>query len=64
MTGMGDDGVQGLRLMKGEGATIIAQDEESSVVFGMPLEAVKAGIVDLLAPLRSIPHLIVERVTG
>ena len=64
MTGMGDDGVQGLRLMKSEGATIIAQDEESSVVFGMPLEAVKAGIVDLLAPLRSIPHLIVERVTG
>ena len=64
MTGMGDDGVQGLRLMKGEGATIVAQDEESSVVFGMPLEAIMAGIVDLLAPLSSIPHLIVGRVTG
>jgi len=63
MTGMGEDGVQGLRSMKYEGATVIAQDKESCVVFGMPQGAVKAGIVDFVAPLESISDLIVERVT-
>lgn len=62
MTGMGSDGVLGLRLMKSRGASVIAQDRETSVVFGMPSEAIKAGVVDITAPLHSIADLIVERV--
>jgi len=62
MTGMGNDGIRGLQLMKRKGATVIAQDRESCVVFGMPHEAIKAGIVDITAPLHTIPNLIVEKV--
>jgi two-component system chemotaxis response regulator CheB len=54
MTGMGSDGVTGLRLLKRRGATVIAQDEPSCVVFGMPGEAVKAGVVDVITPLSRI----------
>ncbi len=54
MTGMGSDGTLGLKLMKRNSATIIAQDEASCVVYGMPGEAVKAGIVDVVAPLDKI----------
>jgi len=46
MTGMGADGVLGLRLMKRKGAIIFAQDKLTSTVYGMPGEAVKAGVVD------------------
>ncbi|TAN39524.1 MAG: chemotaxis-specific protein-glutamate methyltransferase CheB [Nitrospirae bacterium] len=61
LTGMGKDGAEELKLMREKGAVTVAQDEESSVVFGMPGEAVKlnaakyvlppAGIVDLLGQL-------------
>ncbi len=51
MTGMGSDGVLGLRLLKRHGCRVLAQDEASCVVFGMPGEAVKAGVVDVIAPL-------------
>jgi len=54
MTGMGKDGVLGARLMKRSGAGIIAQDKASSVVFGMPAEAIKADVVDYIAPLDKI----------
>ena len=54
MTGMGSDGVLGLRLLKRKNCHIIAQDEASCVVYGMPGEAVKAGIVDIVAPLEQI----------
>ncbi len=54
MTGMGTDGIQGVKLMKQLGSTIIAQDEMSSVVFGMPKEAIDARIVDVIAPLDQI----------
>jgi two-component system chemotaxis response regulator CheB len=43
LTGMGRDGAQELKLLRDSGATTIAQDEETSVVFGMPGEAVKLG---------------------
>jgi two-component system chemotaxis response regulator CheB len=46
MTGMGDDGCNGMLEMKQAGAFNIAQDESSCVVFGMPAEAIKAGAVD------------------
>ena len=48
MTGMGDDGAQGLCEMKEAGAATIAQDEASCVVFGMPKEAIARGAVDWL----------------
>jgi two-component system, chemotaxis family, protein-glutamate methylesterase/glutaminase len=51
LTGMGEDGLVGLRAMRDAGAQIIAQDEESSVVFGMPGAAVRAGVADAVLPL-------------
>jgi two-component system, chemotaxis family, protein-glutamate methylesterase/glutaminase len=54
MTGMGDDGAKGLKEMKDAGAYTIAQDEATSVVFGMPAEAIKQGGVDKILPLQSI----------
>jgi len=54
MTGMGDDGANGLREMKEAGAVTIAQDEESCVVFGMPNEAIKRNAVDRVLPLGSL----------
>lgn len=54
MTGMGMDGIKGLTEMKKNGARVIAQDEETSVVFGMPKKAIEAKIVDVIAPLECI----------
>lgn len=62
MTGMGSDGVLGLRLMKRLGAQVIAQDKQSCVVFGMPGEAINAGVVDQVVPLNHIASEIVQRV--
>ncbi len=54
MTGMGDDGAKGMLEMKETGAYNFAQDEASSVVFGMPKEAIKLGGADKVLPLQSI----------
>jgi len=54
MTGMGADGARGLLTMKENGARTIAQDEESSVVFGMPKEAIEIGAAERIAPLNKI----------
>jgi two-component system chemotaxis response regulator CheB len=54
LTGMGNDGAQGLLEMKQAGATTIAQDEATSVVFGMPREAILRGAADLVLPLQGI----------
>ncbi len=54
MTGMGNDGAQGLLEMKQAGAATIAQDESSCVVFGMPHEAIKLGAADKVLSLESI----------
>ena len=54
MTGMGDDGAQGMLEMHEAGAYTIAQDEASCVVFGMPNEAIKRGGVDSIKPLTAI----------
>ena len=62
MTGMGCDGTLGLRLMKRLGAQVIAQDQASCVVYGMPMEAVKAGVVDVVLPLSDIGAEIMRRV--
>jgi two-component system chemotaxis response regulator CheB len=59
MTGMGDDGAQGLKEMREAGARTIAQDEASCVVFGMPKEAIRLGAVEHVMPLNQIPGAIV-----
>lgn len=55
LTGMGRDGVAGLASLKRQGALVIAQDEASSVVWGMPGSAVQAGLVDMVLTLDQIP---------
>jgi len=54
MTGMGDDGARGLEEMKQAGGRTLAQDEATSVVFGMPKEAIARGCVDKVVPLSQI----------
>lgn len=54
LTGMGDDGAEGLREMRQAGATTIAQDERTSVVFGMPGEAIRRGAAAEVLPLSEI----------
>ena len=51
MTGMGKDGAKGMLAMKEKGAHNIAQDEATSVIFGMPREAIEANAVHEVAPL-------------
>lgn len=60
LTGMGQDGVVGLRVVKESGGYVIAQDEESSVVYGMPRAAAAAGLVDRIAPLAEIPRILCQ----
>lgn len=55
MTGMGDDGARGLRDMRLAGAYTAAQDEQSSVVFGMPAEAIRLGAADDIVSLDEVP---------
>ena len=62
MTGMGSDGTEGLKLMKHNGATIIAQNEATCVVFGMPKAAVESGLADAVLPLDQIADMIVKTV--
>jgi two-component system chemotaxis response regulator CheB len=60
MTGMGDDGAKGLKELRDAGASTIAQDEDSCVVFGMPQEAIKLGAASEILPLQSIPGEIIR----
>lgn len=64
MTGMGADGREGLRLMKAQGGRTVAQDEETSLVFGMPMEAIKAGVVDDVVALHEMADTITRIVAG
>ncbi len=58
LTGMGDDGARGLKHLYDEGCFTLAQDESSSVVWGMPGAAFKLGAVCQLVPLADVPGLI------
>ena len=58
MTGMGDDGARGLLAMREQGASTVAQDEASCVVFGMPKEAIRLGAAQSIEPLNRMPVLI------
>ena len=62
MTGMGSDGTKGLQMMKNNGATVIAQDESSCVVFGMPKEPVESGLADIVVPLDQLAGEIAKTV--
>ena len=64
LTGMGDDGAEGMGELKAVGAPIIAQDEKTSVVWGMPGEVVKRGYADEVLPLGRIASRLVELVHG
>jgi len=64
LTGMGSDGTLGLRLLKRHGCFVIAQDETSCVVYGMPKAAVEAGVADAILPLESIAGRITAIVRG
>ncbi|MCJ2117928.1 chemotaxis response regulator protein-glutamate methylesterase [Methylobacterium sp. J-001] len=60
MTGMGDDGANGLLEMRRAGALTVAQDEESCVVFGMPKEAIERGAAAKVLPLDRLPAEIIR----
>jgi two-component system chemotaxis response regulator CheB len=61
MTGMGRDGCAGVEALKAKGAWVIAQDQPSSVVWGMPGAIVEAGLADEIVPLDQIPGAVVRR---
>ena len=61
LTGMGDDGARGLRDMRDAGAQTAAQDEASSVVFGMPREAIKLGAAGSVLPLGQVAGWLQQR---
>jgi len=61
LTGMGSDGREGLKLVKERGGVTIAQDQATSVIFGMPRAAIESGCVDKVAPLSDIAAEIVAQ---
>lgn len=58
LTGMGNDGTAGSKTLKAKGTKIVAQDEATCVVYGMPRMAVEAGVVDIVLPLHEIAYQI------
>ncbi|MBP7791581.1 MAG: chemotaxis response regulator protein-glutamate methylesterase [Candidatus Goldbacteria bacterium] len=58
LTGMGKDGTAGAEKIKEKGGRVIAQDKETSVIFGMPRIAIEKGVVDVVAPLQKISEII------
>lgn len=62
LTGMGNDGHQGVMAIKKAGGSVIAESEESSVVFGMPKEAIATGCVDTVVPLALVCGEIMRKI--
>ncbi|MHA1215690.1 MAG: chemotaxis protein CheB, partial [Candidatus Hodarchaeales archaeon] len=60
MTGMGKDGAEGLHELKRKGGYVIAQDKETSVIFGMNGEVVKKGVADEVLPVNEIAPCIMR----
>ncbi len=60
MTGMGSDGTKGLQILKDKGGFVIAQDEKSCVVYGMPKVPIEMGIVDVVSPLHKMADEILK----
>jgi two-component system chemotaxis response regulator CheB len=64
LTGMGNDGTNGARAIKSAGGLVLAQDEATCVIFGMPGEVIKAGVVDQVLGIDDIYQAIEKRVLG
>ena len=62
LTGMGQDGFNGVKQIKAKGASVIAQDKATSVVWGMPGFVTQAGLADVVAPIDQIAAEILKRV--
>ena len=60
LTGMGKDGAQGLLNMRNAGACTVAQDEKTSIVFGMPKEAIEIGAAQVVKPLQQITQTLLD----
>jgi two-component system chemotaxis response regulator CheB len=63
LTGMGTDGADGVRAVAAAGGTVVAQDEASSAVYGMPKRAVETGVVDEVLPLEEITDGVLRSIT-
>ncbi len=64
LTGMGNDGANGAKAIKSAGGLVLAQDEATSVIFGMPAEAIKVAGVEQVLPIDDIYSAIEKRVIG
>jgi len=64
LTGMGHDGLEGVRVLAGRGARVLVQDEATSVVWGMPGAVALAGLADETLPLSEMPRRMVAAVRG
>lgn len=64
LTGMGRDGVEGLAALHAAGGFVVAQDEATSIVYGMPQEAARAGVVHIVSPIERIAPELTRVVTG
>ena len=62
LTGMGSDGVEGLRAIREAGGRTLAESEETCVIYGMPKAAVEAGVVDRAVPLDRVADEILAAV--
>lgn len=60
LTGMGDDGARQMKALRDQGARTIAQDQNSSVVYGMPKEAIESGGAEFILPLTDVAHKLVD----
>jgi two-component system chemotaxis response regulator CheB len=60
LTGMGSDGADGTRMIREHGGITLAQDEETSLIYGMPKASVETGCVDMVLPLEKIPEELVR----
>ncbi|MCA9215898.1 MAG: chemotaxis protein CheB, partial [Planctomycetales bacterium] len=64
LTGMGNDGTDGCRLLREQGARVIAQNEDSCVVYGMPRCVIEGGYADVVCPLKDIADALNQEVMG
>jgi two-component system chemotaxis response regulator CheB len=64
LTGMGNDGAKGSQTIKAAGGMVLAQDEATAVIFGMPQEAIRTGAVDQVLPVQDIYAAIEKRVVN
>jgi len=62
LTGMGNDGAKGVQGVRNAGGHVIAQDESTAIIFGMPQEAIRSGAVDQVLPIEAIYQAIEKRV--